>query len=244
MRKIIIGSPCYDGRLDVWYTNSLCNTIKEGFKRDIEITPIWISFDALLQRARNDTIHTMLQGGFDELVWIDTDIEWQPEDFFKLLDYPVDVFGGTYRKKGDIEEYVVRQLERRPPDPATRLLEVDGLGTGFVRMSRAACQYLWDTSRTYIDPKDNLERRMIFDVVINDINGVPGLVSEDIHAFNKLVEGGFGVWLDPTITCNHSGPYKFKGDFSEWYKKPLNAPRVPGPPAVQRKIVPKTARQL
>jgi len=244
MRKVMIGSPCYDGRLDVWYGNSLCNTIKEGVKRDIEIIPIWISFDALLQRARNDTIHTMLQGGFDELVWIDSDIEWQPEEFFKLLDYPVDVVGGTYRKKGDIEEYVIRQLQRKPADPTTGLLEVDGLGTGFVRMSRAACQYLWDTSRPYIDPKDNLERRMIFDVVLEDVNGIPSLVSEDIHAFNKLKNGGFSIWLDPNITCNHTGPYKFKGDFSQWYKQPLNAPRVPGPPAVQRKVVPKTTRQL
>ena len=240
----MIGSPCYSGQLDVWYTNSLCNTIKAGIERDVDITPIWISFDALLQRARNDSIHTMLQGGFDDLVWIDSDIEWQPDDFFKLLDYPVDIVGGTYRKKGDVEEYVIRQLVRKPADPVTGLLEVDGLGTGFVRMSRAACQYLWDVSRTYIDPKDNLERRMIFDVVIEDVDGVPGLVSEDIHAFNKLVSGGFSVWLDPKITCNHTGPYKFKGDFFEWYKKPVNTPRVPGPPAVQRKVLPKPARQL
>jgi len=240
----MIGSPCYDGRLDVWYTNSLCNTIKAGIKRDIEITPIWISFDALIQRARNDTIHTMIQGGFDELVWIDTDIEWLPEDFFKLLDYPVDVVGGTYRKKGDIEEYVVRQMTRTPADPTTKLLQVDGLGTGFVRMSRAACQYLWDVSRPYIDPKDNQERRMIFDVVIGDTDGTPGLISEDIHAFNKLVEGGFSVWLDPKITCNHTGPYKFKGDFSEWYKKPISSSRVPGLPAVQKPFVPKAHKQL
>jgi hypothetical protein len=240
----MIGSPSYSGQIDVWYTNSLCNTIKAGIERDVDITPIWISFDALLQRARNDTIHTMLQGGFDELVWIDSDIEWQPDDFFKLLDYPVDVVGGTYRKKGDVEEYVVRQLVRKPADPATGLLAVDGLGTGFVRMSRSACQYLWDISRAYIDPKDNIERRWIFDVVIEDLNGVAGMVSEDIHAFNKLSAGGFGIWLDPSITCNHTGPYKFKGDFSEWYKKPLNSPRSPGLPALQRKIIPKTARQL
>lgn len=212
-RKVIIGTPCYDGRLDVWYTHSLMNTIKESYNHDVEITPMWVSFDALLQRARNDTIHIALEQDYDDLVWIDSDIEWNPSDFFKLLNYPVDIVGGTYPKKSSIEEYVVRQLSRRPVDKDTGLLEVDGLGTGFVKMSKKAMQYLWDCSTPYIDPKDNKERRMIFDVVINN----HGLVSEDIHAFNKLVDGGFKIWLDPTITCNHSGPKKFTGNFLQWY---------------------------
>ena len=218
MKKVMIGTPCYDGRLDVWYTNSLCNTIKMSYLKDVEIIPMWISFDALLQRARNDTIDVALQMEVDELIWIDSDIEWQPEWFFKLLDYDVDIVGGTYPKKGDKEEYVVRQITRRQLLD-NGLIEVDGLGTGFVKMSKKAMQYLWDTSAKYTDPKDNKERRMIFDVVIQN----ESLVSEDIHAFNKLTAGGFKVYLDPTITCNHIGPNKFKGNFENWYAR--TAPR-------------------
>ena len=227
MRKVMIGTPCYSGNVDVWYTNSLCNTIKMSYEKDVEIIPMWISFDALLQRARNDTIDVALQMGVDDLIWIDSDIEWQPEWFFKLLDYDVDVVGGTYRKKGDNEEYVIRQLARRAPAD-NGLIEVEGLGTGFVRMSRTAMQYLWDTSRQYTDPKDNKERRMIFDVVIEN----ESLVSEDIHAFNKLVAGGFKIWLDPTMTCNHIGPYKFKGDFMPWYRQGMAHPGTLTKPSI------------
>ena len=232
MKKVMIGTPCYDGTLDVWYVNALCNTIKMSYEKDIEIIPMWISFDALLQRARNDTIDVALQSDVDELIWIDSDIEWQPEWFFKLLEHPVDVVGGTYRKKGDREEYVIRQLDRRKIDPDTGLIEVEGLGTGFVRMSKKAMQHLWDVSKPYTDPKDNKERRMIFDVVIEN----ESLVSEDIHAFNKLVAGGFKIWLDPNMTCNHIGPYKFKGDFMPWYKQGMPHPGVLTAPA----ILPKT----
>ena len=230
MKKVMIGTPSHDGKLDVWYTNALCNTIKMSYEKDIEIIPMWISFDALLQRARNDTIDVALQMGVDELIWIDSDIEWQPEWFFKLLNYDVDVVGGTYRKKGDKEEYVIRQLSIRPPAD-NGLIEVDGLGTGFVRMSRKAMQYLWDTSKSYIDPKDNKERRMIFDVVIEN----ESLVSEDIHAFNKLASGGFKIWLDPSMTCNHIGPYKFKGDFLPWYKQGMLSPGKLIEPAILSK---------
>ena len=217
MRRVIIASPSYDGRIDVWYVNSLVNTIKMSKDKDVEIIPIWVSFDALLQRTRNDSIFTALDMECDDIIWIDTDIEWNPEWIFKLLEYPVDVVGGTYRKKGDIEEYVLRQKQKKPKNQLG-LIPVDGLGTGFVRMSKKAMQHLWNISKPYIDTKDNKERRMVFDVVIENVNGIPSLVSEDIHAFNKLKAGGFDIYLDPTMTCNHTGTYKFKGSFENWYK--------------------------
>jgi glycosyltransferase involved in cell wall biosynthesis len=211
----MIGTPCYDGKIDVWYVNSLVNTIKLSKEKDVDITPVWVSFDALIQRARNDTIQLALDGEFDDLLWIDSDIEWEPEWFFKLLDYPQDVVGGTYRKKGDKEEYVLRSGNDNKIDPITGLLEVSGLGTGFVKMSRSAMQHLWNVSTPYIDPKDNKQRRMIFDVIIKGND----MISEDIVAFMKLIDGGFKVWLDPNMTCNHTGPYKFKGDFSSWFNQ-------------------------
>ena len=213
MKKVLVGTPCYDGRIDVWYVHALMNTIKESYTYDVEIIPMWVSFDALLQRARNDTLHIALSQEYDELFWIDSDIEWTPSDFFKILNYPVDVVGATYPKKSSIEEYVFNNLKKK--DPTTGLIEVDGLGTGFVKMSRAAMQYLWDVSDPYVDPKDFIERRMVFDVVIEN----NGLVSEDIHAFKKLTKGGFKIWLDPDIICNHSGPKKYTGNFANWYNK-------------------------
>jgi glycosyltransferase involved in cell wall biosynthesis len=215
MRKVMIGTPCYDGRLDVWYVNSLINTCKLAAEHDIEITPVWVSFDALVQRARNDTVSIALEMGCDDLVWIDSDIEWKPEWFLKLIDYDLDVVGGTYRKKGDIEEYVLRQTVRRPVDPDTGLMKVDGLGTGFVKMSRRALQYLWTESKKYVDPKDNRERAMIFDVIIEGTD----MISEDITAFKRLSNGGFDIWLDTEICCGHSGPKKWTGDFIGWWNR-------------------------
>lgn len=231
MRKVMIGTPCFDGRIDVWYVNSLVETIKESKKYDIDIRPIWVSFDSLVQRARNDTIKIALDNKFDDLVWIDSDIEWKPKDFFNLLSYSEDVVGGTYRKKGDIEEYVLKQMEGKPLNK-NGLMEVNALGTGFVKMSRKACQYLWDTSEFYIDTKDNSERRMIFDVRLVD----KLLMSEDVWAFENLRRGGFKIWLDTNITCNHSGPYKFQGNFLDWYKnRPKNVNNKTAPAIIPQK---------
>ena len=108
-RKVLVGSPSYDGSIDVWYVNSLINTVKYAFGHNInvDIIPIWVSYDALIQRCRNDTVFLALQQDCDDLMWIDTDIEWEPKWFFDLLNYPVDVVGGTYPKKGDQKEMYV-----------------------------------------------------------------------------------------------------------------------------------------
>ena len=214
-RKVLVGSPSYNGCIDVWYANSLMQTIKIAEKRDIEIVPMWVSFDALIQRARNDTIAIAIEQECDDLIWIDTDIEWEPEWFFKLLDYSFDVVGGTYPKKGEKEQYVLSMGPYPNIINSDGLIQVAGLGTGFLKFSRKACQWLWDNSAPYNEPeKDNSHKRWIFDVVVHGAD----LISEDIWVCRRLTdEGGFSIYLDPTMTCAHFGGKKYKGNFLHWF---------------------------
>lgn len=220
-RRVMIGTPCYDGRLDVSYVNSLYYTTLAAQKRNVHIMPLWVSYDALIQRARNDTLQLAVQSNVDDLVWIDSDIEWEPAHFFRLLDHDVDVVGGTYPKKSMNPDFVFRQLTKHAIHSETHLMQVDGLGTGFARMSKKAIQYLWNNSEPYVDPKDMKQRRMICDVIITN----QGLMSEDIFMFDKLQKGGFPIWLDTQVVCNHMGTHKFHGDFMQWYTQTGNMTR-------------------
>lgn len=210
-RRVMVGTPSYDGKLDVWHVNSLIHTIKKGLELGIEIKPIWVSYDSLVQRARNDVIYYAKEGGFDDVIMIDTDIEWNPEWFFQLLDYPVDVVGGTYPKKDDVETYVVKKTSSETVYGPNGLLKVNGLGTGFLRFSKAAYEYLWDNSEPYTH--NNRTQRWIFDVTL--LNG--DIISEDINVCKKLTDAGFDIWLDPKMTCNHVGVKKYQGDFEKWF---------------------------
>ena len=73
-RRVLIGTPCYDGSVDVWYTHSLVNTIKLSDQMNVEILPIWLSYDALIQRARNDIIALVREMDCDDIIFIDADI--------------------------------------------------------------------------------------------------------------------------------------------------------------------------
>jgi hypothetical protein len=219
-RKVLIGTPSYDGTLDVWYVNSLVGTIRESEDRGIRIDPVYMSYDALVQRARNDLVALAIQGEYDDLIFIDGDIEWDPSWVFKLLKYKQDVVGGTYRKKTDeVEDYVIKAWVHddkgtvfpMETDTRTGLVKVAGLGTGFLKLSRKAFSHLWDQAEPYVDHKGK-NSRMVFDLALQ--NGT--LVSEDINMCQKLIKGGFDIWLDPRMCCNHSGPKKFTGDFVNW----------------------------
>jgi hypothetical protein len=56
---------------------------------------------------------------------------------------------------------------------------------------------------------------MVFDIKVE--NG--DLISEDYVLCNKWKNLGYKVWLDPTITCNHIGIKKFKGDLNKFLDK-------------------------
>ena len=214
MKKVMVGTPLYDGRIDVWFVNAMRFTERLCAQHGIEITPIYMAFDSLVQRARNDLVRMALDEGYDELFFIDSDMEWKPEDALRLLSHKVDCVGAAYRKKTDeAEQYTVRAgTPPVPLDVNSGLWIVDGVGTGFTRITRPALQALWDSSQKYRN--EGRIGSWIFDVAPVDLGGeLPDLVSEDSMVCLKLRQLGYKVLLDPTFVPVHVGQKKYSGDF-------------------------------
>jgi len=147
MRKVLIGTPSYDGRIDVWFANSLIATVKEAEKKDIFVHAIYTSYDSLVQRARNSLVKLALDGGYTDLFFIDSDTEWEPEWFFRLLERPEPIVGGALVKKTDKEGYTVKLLDKNLKySQDKKLIDADGVGTGFLKVSRFALEKLWEVS--------------------------------------------------------------------------------------------------
>jgi len=214
MRKVLIGTPSYDGRVDVWYANSLLETVRMSYEKDVFIHAIYTSYDSLIQRARNSLFRLALTGGYDDLFFIDSDCEWQAEWIFRLLERPEPIVGGALVKKSEKEGYTVKLLDRELKySQDGKLIEVDGVGTGFMKINRFALEKLWDMSDKYMSEGE--EHRMVCDIKVE--NG--DLISEDYILCNKWKSLGYKVWLDPTITLNHIGTKKYKGDFQAFINK-------------------------
>lgn len=215
MRRVLIGTPSYDGRIDVWFANSLLSTVKLAIEKGIYVHAIYTSYDSLIQRARNSLFRLAIQGNYDDLFFIDSDAEWEPNWFFNLLDRPEPFVGGALVKKSDQNEgYTVKLLDKNLKwSSDKKLIQVDGVGTGFLKISKFAFNKLWEISEPYISEEE--EHRMVCDIKVE--NG--DLISEDYILCNKWKSLGYKCWLDPTVTLNHIGTKKFKGDFEKFIKK-------------------------
>ena len=127
-----------------------------------------------------------------------------------------DIIGGSYRKKTDNEElYVVKALDKDNSKlnlsvDKDGILEVAGLGCGFMKISRKAMNALWEISKPYTSEKG--DTRMVFEVVCEDGD----LISEDIYMCKKWRNLGNSIYLDTNITCSHTGAKTFVGDVGKW----------------------------
>ena len=215
-KKVLIATPSYDGKLDVYYIDSLLNTLSLAEKNNVEVYPLFICYDSLIQRARNDLFKLAYSNDIDNLFFIDGDVGWNPQDFYKLVKSDKDIIGGSYRKKTDNEElYVVKALDKDNSKlnlsvDKDGILEVAGLGCGFMKISRKAMNALWDISKPYASEKG--DTRMVFEVVCEDGD----LISEDIYMCKKWRNLGNSIYLDTNITCSHTGTKTFVGDVGKW----------------------------
>jgi glycosyltransferase involved in cell wall biosynthesis len=210
MRRVLLGTPAHDGRVDVWYCNSLVNTIKLAAQHDVQIDPIYMSYDSLIQRARNDLVRLALEQQYDDLIFMDSDQEWDPAWIFRLLAHEPDVVGGTVVKKSDQTLFNVKALKSGLALNSQGLIEVESVGTGFLRISRRALEAIWDISEEYIN--EGRKCRMVFDVRLIDGE----LVSEDNVFCAKWRGLGNSVWIDPSMTCAHIGAKKYHGNFIQF----------------------------
>lgn len=216
LRRVMIGTPTYDGKVDIRYVDSLLPSIELGAKLNMQIAPVYIGYNALIQQSRNDLFQIAHSLDVDDLIMIDADIGWKAEDIIRLLNHPVHIVGGTYRRKTDTTlSYVARikddigKIEIKEDG----LAEVGGLGMGFCRFDNYAIKKLWNNSSKYIE--NGTEKRMIFNVTIKE----EMIFSEDVSLCYFWISLKERIYLDTKITCSHTGMKCFEGDFSEWIKR-------------------------
>jgi hypothetical protein len=205
MIRVAVLTPSYDGKVSVEYANSLFKSSlllqSEGYSMD----HIYCNNESIVQSARNKLIKVAHDNNYDSVVWIDSDIIWNPEDLLKLFSSDKDVIGATYRRKSLNESYVLKTSEELGAEDICR---VSGLGFGFIKMSRNIIKNLWNMSESYID--DGIVCKNIFEIIV----GGGQMYSEDISVCKKINDLGINVYLDKTINLVHQGSFNYVGNFN------------------------------
>jgi hypothetical protein len=178
----IIATPCYDGKLDVLYVNSLLETLRKV----PDIIPIWLLNESIVQKARNELFRIAYESKADSVLWIDADETWTPDDVERIIKDEHDFVTGLVRQKFDGGAWCIR-------NPNEKALTVESCGMGFCKMTRKVVEELWRKSKPY-----GLGFRNVFECSIDKTD----YVSEDIMACRKW---SGKIYYRPDIVIGHIG---------------------------------------
>jgi hypothetical protein len=212
LRRVLIGTPALDGRVDCWYADSLFDSIKLGLYQGINIIPSILHNESILPMARNELLRSAYVHEMESIVFIDDDEKWDPQALIDVINSPYEVFGLPVVSKTD--NYGAYNI--RIEDPSNLVyddagnLSVDGIGTGFLKIGREALSALWDSSRELHFRGKNLRMICEYGEVGSDF------VSEDYNLCRKLKDLGYGIWIDPRQTVQHTGTKTWSGNFEEF----------------------------
>ena len=209
MRKIMIGTPVYDGRLELEFMMSFFQTMELAVLNDIQLTLKTVVGCSLIQKARDELFRLAKEADVDDLVFIDSDQGWTQKDFGNLISPTVDVIGGAVISKNDLVHYNVKTFTKKY-DFYYGLIDARAVGTGFLRFSKRAINMLWDASEEYRDG-DTVYRHVFETKVVNG-----QLLGEDVMVCQKWRDMGEKVYVHPDISVAHIGKKRWDGDFKKY----------------------------
>ena len=211
-RKVLIGTPALDGKVQAWYTDSLVNSVKLCAINGIELLPIILINESILPMARNELLNIAYKEQVESIIFIDSDQIWNPEALLNLINSSYDVMGLPVVSKTDDPgnfNVVIKNLNHIQKDDEGNI-KVDGVGTGFLKISRNALESLWNSNQT-VEFRGK-ELKLICEYSTN----YNSFVGEDIHLCIKLKKLDFDIWINPNSTCAHIGSKVWVGDFADF----------------------------
>lgn len=127
-KKLFVATPMYGGQCNGMYARSMCDLTAMCLKYGIEMRSYFLFNESLITRARNYCVDEFLRSGYTHLLFIDSDIGFNPQDVLALLalqddESPYDIIGGAYPKKCITWEKIVQAVNKGVADENPNILE-------------------------------------------------------------------------------------------------------------------------
>ena len=127
-KKLFIATPMYGGACTGMFTRSMCDLTAMLAKYGIEMRSYFLFNESLITRARNYCVDEFIRSDFTHLMFIDSDIGFNPQDVIALLalqddESPYDVIGGPYPKKCITWEKIKMAVDKGVADNDPGVLE-------------------------------------------------------------------------------------------------------------------------
>lgn len=208
-RRVFIAIPTYRD-LPAITVHSLVGSIGVLERAGISAEVCILSGHCHVDDARNALVGRFLASGCDELVFIDADMGWQPEDLARLISHDRDVVAGVYRQKTDAPIYPAWLKPGDIVADADGLIEAEAVATGFLKLSRACLETMAERSNTY-RPEVDSERADPEVFFRSTIEGHRW--GGDFTFCRRWRDAGGRIFVDPELWLEHIGEQVWRGSF-------------------------------
>jgi len=198
-RKIMLATTAYD-RPSAAHVFAIARSRQALHDAGIQTAYALLQGNCHVDDARNAIVRDFLASDCAELVFLDADVDWEPEQLVRLCGHDLDLVGGVYpyrREGGDTMPVRMKPGARIGPDG---ILEVEGLPTGFMRIRRRVLERVAQRSPKYWDKLDLTA--LVFDRPDPDEEGTRW--GGDIAFCRKWAALGGRLYADAEMRLGHT----------------------------------------
>lgn len=198
-QKVFLATTAYENP-DASYTFSIQSSRQALSEAGIQSAYALLSGNCHVDDARNTIVQEFLLSDCTDLMFLDADVSWEPEDLVQLCKHDCDLVGGVYPfRREDLRGNGTMPVRLIHDDPEENgLLEVEGLPAGFMRIRRAVLETLH--SQTYWNRTDRRSKvTILFERDL--IDGARW--SGDLNFCRKWREIGGKVYADSELCLGH-----------------------------------------
>lgn len=235
-RHLYIATPAYGGGMHCSYVTSILRLQKLLVEQQLPHTFQFMFNESLISRARNKLTDMFLgQEGATDLLFVDADVEFSPEDVLVMMHMNKEIIGGAYPLKtldwANVKKALVNNPDLTPDELKYQAskwtthpkagamdvgtfepLTVDEMATGFMMIKRD----VFDTLKPIVPHYTPYSNETSSFGPVSDFFFVgthaDKYESEDYSFCRLWKESGGEIFLCPWIKLNHHGSYAFEGN--------------------------------
>jgi len=228
---ITVATPAYGGMVTERYASSLMRLATTIQYLGCKMEWSSLSNESLISRGRNTLVSKFLYNkDATHLIFIDSDIGFEPEQVIRAILHNKDIVGGLYPKKALPISFVANVSPDAVDEKGKVKIDQHGLipasrvGTGFMMIKRHVFEQMMVAypdkqfnNNIGMPPEYNQYMYDFFSVYVSQDNNRE-LLSEDWAFCDMARVIGVEIFIDSNTRLAHSGSFIFPGDPSELYK--------------------------
>jgi hypothetical protein len=229
--KLFVATPAFGHMVTTNYMNSMMRFVSTTHPRLAVSTALHLqSGMALVTQARNNCVASFLKSDCSHFLFIDSDIGFEPEAIYRLLEKDVPLCLTPYAVKGYGENHSLQFIVHFPDRDDVKIdkdgfVEITAGPTGFMLIKREVFEELAKkypekatVNKQLVGNKVEVMKEGWYTFFETAQDPEHGYLGEDIAFCRLWVAMGGKIYADATTALTHFGSHSYTGSLSLMFK--------------------------